>query len=252
MESGYIDTIDQYLLNNLEAEEKKAFEKLIQSSTEAKTTFEQRKEMLEYIQLMAQQTKKKQIASIQVKEEDFIFEDEINASKHRSISPFAYLALAASIVFLLGMAFIFSNYNSTNYNALADKYYETYTIPQSRNSGSSTVKSDKERAKEAYNNKTYPKAIALLATFEDDIELSLLLGIAYYETNQFENALQQFELLKNSNNILYKNEVLWYASICYLQLNKPDMAKSDLKTIFNDKRAGKKIRQSAESLLLEL
>lgn len=252
MESGYIDTIDQYLLNNLEADEKEAFEKLIQSSTEAKTTFEQRKEMLGYIQLMAQQTKKKQIASIQVKEEDFIFEDEINTSKHRSISPFTYLALAASIVFLLGMAFIFSNDSSTNYTALADKYYETYTIPQSRNSGSSAVKNDKERAIEAYNNKAYQKAIPLLATFEDDLELSLLLGIAYYETTQFDSALQQFKTLSNDENILYQNEALWYSALSNLQLKNKDEAKLDLEKISNNKRVSKKIKQSAESLLLEM
>jgi len=252
MKSGYIDTIDKYLLNNLKVEEKEAFENLMKKHIEVKKAFEQRKEMVEYIQLMAEQTKKKQIASITVKEEDLIFEDETDIPQKRKISPYTYFAIAASLLFSIGVAFVFSNNNQNNYTALSKKYYKTYTVSQSRDAGHSNTGKNKEQAIEAYNNKAYQKAIPLLGSFKDDPELSLLMGIAYYETNQFENALQKFMSLLNKENILFQNEALWYAALSNLQLNQPGHAKAILQQIINNKHVNKKILKPAQLLFSEL
>lgn len=252
MKNEYIDTIDNYLLNNLKANEKEAFENLMQKNIEVKKIFEQRKEMVEYIQLMAEQTKKKQIAAITVKEEDLIFEDETDISQKRKITPYAYLAMAASILFSIGLAFVFSNNNQNNYIALSKKYYKTYTVSQSRDAGHSDTREHKKQAIEAYNNKAYQKAIPLLASLKNDPEMGLLTGIAYYETNQFENALQQFMSLLNKENILFQNEALWYAALSNLKLNQPVNAKAILQQIINNKHVNKKILKPAQLLFSEL
>jgi len=78
-----------------------------------------------------------------------------------------------------------------------------------------------------------------------------MLGIAYYEQQNFDKAIQAFETIESSDR-LHINNSRWYATLTYLQLNQPAKAKESLKMIITNKDAGKKLIEKAEQLLSDL
>jgi len=250
MDNQDIDHIDKYLLSKLSAEEKIAFEQKMSANKELANEVASHKETMAYVEGMADAKMKEEIAAIDVNvdevwnESDEVLEKSISQKKSTIKPMYAYLTVAASIALLVGLSIIFSQ-NNNAFTALTDKHYKVYSI------GTKGV-DNKTEAERLYSNKLYKDAIPLLKQCGNvEPECNLMLGIAYYEQENFDKAIQTFETIESTDR-LHINNSRWYAALTYLQLNHPFKAKESLKMIINNKDAGKKLIEKAEQLLSDL
>lgn len=169
------------------------------------------------------------------------------SSKRKNTTSFIRLfAAAASIVFVLSLAWYYSNNSAVNYQQEYAAVFEPYN-----NSLSEAVNlelseqgfggnPDKEALKgiliamEVYDNKKYAQAIPLLQkcmeTKPSDVyqnQIALYLGLSYLESNEPQKAITEFQSLiakKEANQGL----VQWYLALAFLKAERIKAAKTIL------------------------
>lgn len=166
------------------------------------------------------------------------------SSKRKNTMSFILLfAAAASIVFVLSLAWYYSNNSTVNYQQEYAAAFEQYDnrLSEAVNLELSEQgfggNPDKDALKgiliamEAYDNKAYPKAITLLqkcletkpsGTYQN--QLALYLGLSYLASNKTQKAIAQFQ------NVISKKEANqrvaeWYLALTFLQAEQIEEAK---------------------------
>ena len=85
----------------------------------------------------------------------------------------------------------------------------------------------------AYNNKQYALALPLLKSYlatHNEVEYKLALGICLLETNQYKEAIDSFQSVAKTENVL-KYKAIWYTALSYLKQNKTALCKETLQQI---------------------
>jgi hypothetical protein len=216
---------DQYLADELSAEEKIAFEKQLTEDQELATAFEIFKELhvhLEHKFGNATEFKafKKNIESISKKH------FKTKKLKVIDFSPW-YYAVAASVTILVGL-FVFQNINPSfdDYNNPENAYFTERGV----------VNDNLKLAEVAFNTKNYKTAIPYFETVLNATkspEIQYFYAVSLLEDNQFQKAETNLLDLKWGTSI-YKNKASWYLALSKLKQKDYKSCKEILVTIPDD------------------
>lgn len=223
-EEHYI-LFENYLSNELSAEEKINFEKQLSEDTELATAFEIFKELNLHLENKFGNAKelkafKKNLKSIS--KEHF----KTKKPKVVSLKPWQY-AIAASIAILVGL-FVFQNINPS---------FDDYNNPEMATFVErGDVNENLKLAQDAFNDKNYKTAIShfeAVLKANKSPEIQYFYAISLLEDNQFQKAETNLAELKSGTSI-YKNKAIWYLALSKLKQKDYDSCKEILQTIPDD------------------
>ncbi|WP_027392303.1 tetratricopeptide repeat protein [Aquimarina latercula] len=257
--------IDDYLSGNMSTSEKQAFEARLLTDTELSEELKLQQDMqtiyedqkwVEGNKDALKTTEATQLKAFYQSDEAATLKSTINEviSENRSNSQsktFWFIGIAASIAVLITVSlFVFKE---TNYDELYASYIHLDEIPSLVTRGEDTNKM-LEDAQLLFEEQKYQKATELFTTYhqkEKSIDpLSYIYnGISYVELNKFDEALSQFQLLRDSNTLQAK-KANWYKALVYLKQKDKKELIAVLQTIVSDSNAYK--YQEAKELLTEI
>lgn len=245
MPADHTEKIDQYLFNAMSDSEKKAFETEVNQNNDLAKELSIQKEMIELIELIDTKNKIEAVNYEQKKPEE-------KPEKNFRIHPIYYLAAASFLVFM-GSFLVLNKLSNNGFKNIANQNYQAYLLSDERSTNPAEAIGTKDKAIQLYQQAKYKEAIPHLKQIaEDESVHQLILGISYFEINDYTAALQHFKSLIDDEDLLYINEAHWYAAITQLQMNEPEDASENLMRILNDENASKKIQLQAENLLAEI
>lgn len=237
-EEHYI-LFDQYLTNELSAEERINFEKQLSDNPEMAEAFEIFKELNLHLDakfgiandLNAFKQNVKSISKKNLK---------TKSSKVVTFRPWQYLA-AASVAIMFGL-FLFQTTNPS---------FEDYNEPENAYfTERGDVNANLKKAEEEFNKKNYREAIPYFeAVLKDNksAEIQYFYAISLLEDNQIQKAETNLLQLKSGTSI-YKDKAVWYLALSKLKQKKYESCKEILLTISDDFEDYDQV----ESLLQEL
>jgi len=223
---------DDYLKDTLSINTRKAFELLLQEN----------QELVDYISInkeMQAHYNEEDWSFIDLDEETVELEDYLNSDEAKAFKAsvkkvndsfvkekpsnrknyFSYLAIAASVVFLIGY-FVFNN--STSNLELYENYNSWQELPSLINRGDVDDTTLAE-AENAFINKNYEKAHLFFDAYIQNsytVSTTVLLyqGVVFLELNEYNNALTTFNELIESNS-LDNSKGYWYKVLVYLKMD---------------------------------
>ena len=223
-EERYI-IFENYLANELSAEEKTNFEKQLSQDKELASAFEIFKELHLHLENKFGNEAdlkafKKNLKSIS--KEHF----KTKKSKVIDFSPW-YYAVAASVTILVGL-FVFQNINPS---------FDDYNNPEMATFVErGDVNENLKLAQDSFNAKNYKTAIphfeAVLNSTKSP-EIQYFYAVSLLEDNQFQKAETNLSELKSGTSI-YKNKATWYLALSKLKQKDYDSCKAILQTIPDD------------------
>jgi len=223
-EERYI-LFENYLSNELSAEEKTNFEKQLAKDPEFASAFEIFKELNLHLENKFGNEKelkafKKNLKSIS--KEHF----KTKKSKVVAFKPWQY-AIAASVAILVGL-FVFQNINPS---------FDDYNNPEMATFiERGDVNENLKLAQDAFNAKNYKAAIPYFEAIlkeNKSPEIQYFYAVSLLEENQFQKAETNLSELKSGTSI-YKNKATWYLALSKLKQKDYDSCKEILLTIPDD------------------
>lgn len=223
-EERYI-IFENYLSNELSAEEKTNFEKQLVEDTELASAFEIFKELNLHLENKFGNEKelkafKKNLKSISAAH------FKTKKPKVVAFKPWQY-AIAASVAILVGL-FVFQNINPS---------FDDYNNPEMATFVErGDVNENLKFAQDAFNAKNYKAAILHFETVLNSAkspEIQYFYAISLLEDNQFQKAETNLKELKAGTSI-YKNKATWYLALSKLKQKDFDSCKEILLTIPDD------------------
>lgn len=223
-EERYI-IFEQYLANELSAEEKINFEKQLAEDTELASAFEIFKELNLHLENkfgneMELKAFKKNLKS--VSKEHF----KAKKSKVVAFKPWQY-TIAASVAVLVGL-FVFQNINPS---------FDDYNNPEMATFiERGDVNENLKLAQDAFNTKNYKTAIPYfegVLKVNKTPEIQYFYAISLLEDNQFQKAESNLSELKSGTSI-YKTKAAWYLALSKLKQKDYKSCKEILLTIPDD------------------
>ncbi|HQK40227.1 MAG TPA: tetratricopeptide repeat protein [Flavobacterium alvei] len=223
-EERYIK-FDQYLANEMSAEEKTVFEKQLSEDPELATSLEVFKEL--HLHLENKFGKKAEFNAYK-KNIESISKKHFKTKKSKVIDLRSWhYAVAASVTILFGL-FLFQNINPT---------FEDYNNPEMATFVErGDMNENLKLAQDAFNAKEYKKAIPIFETVlktNKSPEIQYFYSIALLEDNQLQKAEINFSDLRYGNSI-YKNKATWYLALSKLKQKDFRSCKDILLTIPDD------------------
>lgn len=237
-EEHYI-LFDQYLTNELSAEERINFEKQLSDNPEMAEAFEIFKELNLHLD-----------AKFGIANELNAFKQNVKAISKKNLKtksakvvtfrPWQYLA-AASVAIMFGL-FLFQTTNPS---------FEDYNEPENAYfTERGDVNANLKKAEEEFNKKNYREAIPYFeAVLKDNksAEIQYFYAISLLEDNQIQKAETNLLQLKSGTSI-YKEKAVWYLALSKLKQKEYESCKKILLTISDDFEDYDQV----ESLLQEL
>ena len=223
-EERYI-IFENYLSNELSAEEKTNFEKQLAQDSEFASAFEIFKELNQHLENKfgnANELKsfKKNLKSIS--KEHF----KTKKLKVVGLKPWQY-AIAASVAVLVGL-FVFQNINPS---------FDDYNNPEMATFiERGDVNENLKLAQDAFNIKNYKSAIPyfeVVLNSKKSPEIQYFYAVSLLEDNQFQKAETNLLELKSGTSI-YKNKATWYLALSKLKQEDYKSCKEILQTIPED------------------
>lgn len=238
-EERYI-VFDQYLQDELSAEEKVNFEKQLSGDLELASAFDTFKELQAHLDNTFGNEKERNAFKENLK---IISKEHFNTAKPKVIAfkPWIYL-VAASVAVLIGL-FVFnfnSNPNFEDFNQQENAYFTER---------GDTVANLKQ-AEEAFNAKNYKTAIPFFETIlkeKKTPEIQYFYGISLLETDKIKEAEAVFNELKAGTSI-YKNKAIWGLALSKLKQKDYKSCKEILLTIPLDYENHDQVQQLLKEL----
>jgi len=243
----YFNKIEDYLLNELSAEERSRFEKEAKQNKDLAKEIElQRFEYETIIQLEEDdlRQKLKSIKRMDAPDEATIVQEEKKPAIRRSLI-YRGLALAASILILIGFFFL-PQYFSTESNIMADIYNSAglsfgTTNVRSGNNGEPVFNPEFVTILKQRNTEKSKEVIKYFRNFNSDSayknsQARLNLGHAYLLANEDQSAVSIFSKLLEDGQLptRSKEEARFFKAIALLQSNQEVEGKILLNEIVNE------------------
>ncbi len=224
-EENYI-LFDQYLQDELSAEEKATFEKQLVEDAEMASAFETFKDLQVHLE-----NKFGNEAELNAFKENLktISDDHFKVKKTKvfKLKPWKYAA-AASIALLFGLFFFKYQSNPS---------FEDYNqFEQASFTERGTLDANLNQAEDAFNAKKYQEAISFFEAIlleNRSAEIQYFYGVSLLETNKIQEAEAVFTDLKAGNSI-YKNKAIWSLALAKLKQKNYNACKALLQTIPSD------------------
>lgn len=165
-------------------------------------------------------------------------------------APWKYAAVIAGLV-LIGSVGLLTTRSMTKEDII-DKFYQPYEGVSPSRSQQAFVNQDYSRALEYYNIGDFRNAALyfgkVLSNDPKYMESAMYSGVSKYEENNYPEAVQKFKLVVDDGKNLYIEDAQWYLALCYIQTNDKELALNQLDLIKNSesiysKSAGKIFRR---------
>lgn len=222
------DQIERYLRGAMNADELNAFEEELKNNRK----------------LEKEVTLHREIAAAALESDVMEFRELVNAAiSEQSEKPIIlrqnnrkYLLIAASIsILLLAIWGISTQLIKPSAQQLYSSYYEPY---DDLITGRSDRLADEKLSEfmSLYNQRQYQDAIALIQdiSIAEKPLIQLYVGICFLNTNQFDEAINNFTQVSTNDNLL-KKQGLWYLALTHLKNNDSEKAAASLKKITTSK-----------------
>ena len=261
-------TIHRYLLDEMDKEEKTAFENKIETDVSMKTQVETERKLLAMLDVAADQELKNTIQSVHNKlDGEGFFKIQhthkeaivVDMNKRRTASRML-MALAASLAFVFAAWFFFGKTLDTE-KLFATHYKQEQTITNKllATTGAAGAAGQPESrdgrlalALDQYANGAFENANLLfgklLSDFPDDNIVAFYSALTYMETGQADKAAILLKKLDN-NKFEYRDAVKWYLGLCYLKNKKTDAAITTFKEL--ERTGSADYKKQAKDILTE-
>jgi tetratricopeptide (TPR) repeat protein len=238
------DKIDRYILRQMSAEERQAFDAAIQQDKELQQEVKLQQNMVGLLEDLGDHRLKMQLNKVY---EAVITNDTLQTEP--VTKSWKYWAVAASVVVMLGLAFFFVQKRNTSEASLFAQYYQPERYIATRD-----LESDPNSAGAYFNKGMYAQALkhfqaASQVTLGSSYD-RLFEGLCYLQLEQYTQAEERFVQVIRESTLL-KTKAQWYLALVYLKTNKVDTCQTILKELANSPSAGP-YQQSARKLLADL
>ena len=235
--------IESYLLDNMSDEESRNFERELENNSSLKDEFELHKQLhshynQENIDNEIPDNKYTQELKVfidseeakQIKEKLKIAKQKY-ASTQKTSKPKPYLKLVAAAIILTMISRV--GYEFLKKPNLYNDYYSQNDLP-------SLVKRDNSQNElykglEFFNTSEFDAAIQSFEKYKTsetqiDSLMFLYLGTSYLQLDQYNNAIKNFDIISNSQ-LLDKSRGLWFKALTYLKVDDKENARIVLEMI---------------------
>lgn len=242
--SKNINLIEKYLREELSDKDKQSFEQQLEKDTDLAEHFAVEKEIFEAVQIVAEEQFRGRLSKIQNK--NTIPKKIIPLYQRRWF-------LAASVLFLLGIAWFLSPKNEDlSPNELFAAHYIAPEFNVSRNN--TVIEERLVLAETSYRQKDYAKTIQTLESYQlsnSDTKLNLIIGSCYLEMGQLSEAVTIFERIQQQSEL--KDDATWYLALTHLKAAEMEDAKKELrKLLSNEFSVTQKRKSKAKDILKHL
>jgi hypothetical protein len=145
-------------------------------------------------------------------------------------------AAVITIFIMLGSLFLLNRRNLPE-NELFEKYYKPYEVISASRSLESKTNSDYLTAMDYYKIHDYNNAALyftkVLRSNPLDMESTMLSGISSFEEKNYPVAKQSFHKVIDNNDNYFIEDAQWYLAWCYIRTNEADRAVEQLNVIKN-------------------
>lgn len=216
-EQSNFDRIEQYLEDELSAEDRKQFERDLETDAALKADFNHHLKAHEAVELLVKRDLEDHIQSWQKANPI----SDITAKKFRLIPGFKVWRIAAAVVILIVTVFLLRNISATKSPAaLASDYYQMPTLPGER-SGDGRITQLIE-GYQAFKQKDFTGAITAFKTITENdpifFEAQYYLGHSLYQLGKYQEAGAAFKTGTQSTDKRVKESAEWYLVLNYLKI----------------------------------
>lgn len=172
---------------------------------------------------------------------------------------YKYLAVAASLAFLLVLGQLFYQNSTASPIELADSYLENSKMEEFggvlRAGAAEDIPALRKDANTAYAQDKYKEAVSyaqqIIATGNAKPQDFLLLGLSHLYLNDATTSIDIFKKGQESSQVAkkYVNEMNWFLSLSYLKAQQPEMARPILENIVQHQKWN---HETAQKMLKEL
>ncbi|PTX60148.1 tetratricopeptide repeat protein [Kordia periserrulae] len=170
--------------------------------------------------------------------------------KKRNKSYFYIISSAVAIAAVMTL-FYFTFMQSITASEAFEQYHDWSTLPSFVEKG--VTDDNRVKAQALFQDGNYQEALHIfMETAKDttyDPKVQLYIGICYLELQNYHEAIQTFDELRNSNT-LDNHKAYWYTALVYLKQNNAETAKKVLQTLVQD--TGNYNYEKAKELLKKL
>jgi len=236
----YDTQLDAYVLDQMKPAEKLAFESLLNAHQELKDELGMRKALhlgLEQIELGDIRSRLKTISKNRISHHDENKQVAKDKSSSKGLKFLLLLGLIATLVFIASRFMQKTEMPIKNNNIMIADYYEAMPLQVSDRG---EVNQEYQEFIDLYNKKEYTAAIPLLNNLikeKPDVKWNLYRGIAYYESDDFVKANEDFKTLANSDNYYLVDHGIWYQALTALKTGDNETAKRLLTSLVNKPKA---------------
>lgn len=237
--------LTNYFSNRLSEDERKLLEEFLDSDSEFKAQFEFEKNLQGAIKNKENQDLKAKLIS---------FENDITLvnPKPATKKPYRYLAIAASVVLLIGLAWMgYQDGSSNKYEDLYASNFQEYPNTVFTITRSGSDESIERDAFVAYESAEYDNAVEKfnqIPTTEREPYVDFYLALSYLNTSENDSAKKYFNKMINKADT-FVAESHWYLAMIALKEKDKATAQSELQKLINNHEFNK---EKAMAILKEI
>ncbi len=221
------DRIEKYLSGELNADELKEFEALLDKDESFKKQFQFHKEVYRSI------SKKKEIDLLEKLESIHHSKIDSNKSRIRFLSKWPVIGIAATLFLVFGVLSIIRLNQAAGPEELFNEYYTAPSVDLYTRSSNTDPEMISFEAK--YSKESYSQALELMEQYlsdKNDLQGEFYKSICLIELERFEEAEQI--LISLSEHPLLSDLSNWYLLMIYLKQESIENARIQLDLIAND------------------
>ncbi len=227
-EEVYIQ-FENYLSNEMNEEERLSFESRLITDPELKEKFELYQQTSQFLATRFNSDKRDFESNLKSISEHYFNQEAESKTKVFKLKNY-YFAIAASVIFFLGLMVFLQNSNP-EYNDF--NQHETASFTERNSSDESSV--FLKEAQDFFNQKKYDSALRAFQKMipMNNAEENLFYGITLLETDHLDKAKVVFVEIENGTSV-YRHKATWYLALLALKENDLAACKVYLKKLPNN------------------
>jgi tetratricopeptide (TPR) repeat protein len=233
-EDANIDLIELYLAGRSSKKEKEEVEERMQNDPKFKALFEEVRKVIKGVEYSARNELLNKLRETEKGLPEIVLEKKPRIVRIKRIK--YAIAIAATIALLIGSVYtiLISRDDGSREDYLTNYYAPYPNIIHPVQRAEDTLMTDEELAYYYYESEQYEKALELFLAFQEDsvnLESTLFyLANIYMALGKYEDAIEKFNNLLN-DSVVFENQTRWYLSLCYLEDGNYDSAQQQLEQI---------------------